>query len=267
MRIGIIGCGSIGTTLIEPLEQMDEVTGIALLDSTHEQCVELARDREKVHATRNLSEMLELVDVVVEAASQRAVFEFAEKIVLDGKDLLIMSIGALADDEFRERLFNHSNDARSGRIFLPSGAVAGVDAILSASGAAISSVELTSVKPPASLQDAARTVGMDLTGLKGQTVLFEGSARESIKLFPKNVNVAALVSLAGIGFDATSVKVIADPKTTRNTHTLVVKGDFGEMETHICNLPFPDNPRTSYLAALSALSAIKGIVLGVMIGV
>jgi aspartate dehydrogenase len=98
-------------------------------------------------------------------------------------------------------------------------------------------------------------------------VLFEGFAREAVKKFPKNINVAATLSLAGMGFDKTRVRIIVDPQISTNIHHIFVKGDFGEMVLETRNKPFPHNPKTSYLAALSAISAVKKIIDTVWIGV
>jgi len=99
-----------------------------------------------------------------------------------------------------------------------------------------------------------------------ETLLFEGSASKAVKAFPANVNVAATVSLAGIGFERTKVRVVADPSLSRNVHELTVEGEFGTFFTRVENLPSPDNPKTSYLAALSAISTLKQILSSVQIG-
>ncbi|MEE9152150.1 MAG: aspartate dehydrogenase domain-containing protein, partial [Thermoplasmata archaeon] len=109
--------------------------------------------------------------------------------------------------------------------------------------------------------------GIDLKNLSSPKTLFEGSAREAVKLFPKNVNVAATVSLAGIGFERTKVKIIADPQTNRNHHRIEVKGEFGTMVTEVNNIPFEKNPKTSRIAAQSAIAALKKIVSTYWVGV
>ena len=114
--------------------------------------------------------------------------------------------------------------------------------------------------------DYIHNIGLDLSELSEPAVVFEGSAREAVKLFPQNVNVAAAISLAGIGFDRTRVKVIADPKATRNHHTLTVSGRFGTFEMALKNYPSISNPKTSYLAGLSGIATLRNIVSGIWIG-
>jgi aspartate dehydrogenase len=109
--------------------------------------------------------------------------------------------------------------------------------------------------------------GIDVDKLVEPTVVYEGPARDAVNHFPKNLNVAATVSLLGIGLDKTKVTMIVDPSTQRNSHTVVVKGDFGEMRAETQNVPSPKNPATSYLAALSAVAAIRRILGDIWIGV
>ncbi|MDR0198372.1 MAG: DUF108 domain-containing protein, partial [Methanomassiliicoccaceae archaeon] len=109
--------------------------------------------------------------------------------------------------------------------------------------------------------------GIDVGNVKKPTVIYEGPAREAVKLFPKNVNVAAAVSIMGIGFDNTKVKIILDPDTRSNSHELIVKGEFGEMVSRTSNVPSPINPSTSHLAALSAISALKRIIRNDWVGI
>lgn len=96
--------------------------------------------------------------------------------------------------------------------------------------------------------------------------MYEGPAREAVRKFPANVNVAATLSLAGIGLDKTKVKIVADPEVKNNIHEISVQGDFGELKTRVENVPSPQNPKTSYLAALSAIATLKKITDGVEIG-
>ena len=103
--------------------------------------------------------------------------------------------------------------------------------------------------------------------IKEPTVIYSGPAREAVQEFPKNVHVAATVSLLGVGFDKTKVTIVVDPSTHSNSHELRIKGEFGEMTCHTYNVPSPDNPRTSYLAAMSAISALKRIVRNEWIGI
>ncbi len=214
-----------------------------------------------------LEELLQSVDLVVESASQNAVRFVVPKALEAGCDVMVLSVGALADEELRERLFRLA-EQNNCKLYFPSGAVAGIDGINSASAAGISSVTLTTRKPPLSLAGAphVETLGIELEKIEKETLLFEGPASEAVKAFPANVNVAATISLAGIGFEQTKVRVIADPALSRNVHEITVEGEFGKLFTRVENLPSPENPKTSYLAALSAISTLKKILSPVQIG-
>lgn len=261
MKIGIIGCGAIGSTLAKAAEEMEEVDEIYIFDKSHV-CSRMMEERlNKAISILNIEELVSKSDFIIEAASQEAVKLFGMKILESGKDMLIMSIGALVDDSFRKNLENAAKEHKC-KIYLPTGALCGIDGINSAAVTGIEEVTLITRKPPAAFEDVAyvKDKGIDLKGLTFPTTLFEGNAKEAVKLFPKNVNVAATVSLAGIGFEKTKVKIIADPKTLQNHHRIEVKGEFGTMSAEVNNLPFEKNPKTSKIAAQSAIAALKKIV-------
>lgn len=269
MRIGIIGCGFIGKTIGATLDTMPEVSEVNLIDKSYEETVNLAPGIKKarIYTIEELSSFIECSDLVIEAASQEAVFQYGHGIVGAGKDLMILSVGALSNDHFWKDITETAQRKRA-RIFVPSGAVSGIDGIGAAVVAGIDHIVLTVRKPPKglSLPEELKDLSSSLKTLKEPLVLFEGSARDAVRLFPKNVNVAATIAAAGIGFDRTIVKVIADPVITRNSHTIEVRGRFGDMTVEMSNTPSTSNPRTSYLAPLSALAMIRKIVTGVYIG-
>jgi aspartate dehydrogenase len=269
MRIGIIGCGFIGKTIGASLDRMSEVSEINLLDKSYEETVNLAPmiKKARIFTIEELSAFIEASDLIVEAASQEAVFQYGHSIVTAGRDLMILSVGALGNDVFWKDLTGTALRKKA-RIFVPSGAVSGIDGIGAAIVAGIDCIVLTVRKPPKglSLPEELKHLSARLMDLKEPLVLFEGTAREAVRLFPRNVNVAATIAVAGIGFDRTMVNVIADPVITRNSHTIEVRGRFGEMTVEMSNTPSTSNPRTSYLAPLSALAMIKKIATGVYIG-
>lgn len=222
----------------------------------------------KPRIASNISEVLEGdVELVVEAASQDAVREYGLSIIEAGKNLMVMSVGALADLELYEKL----RDAASRRkveILIPSGAIAGLDAVKAAGMAKINSVTLTSRKPPKVFVDNpyVKSKGVDLNRLTEPAVLYEGPALEACKLFPSSINVAATLSLASIGPEKVKVKIIADPRVSGNIHEVVVEGEFGKLCCITENKPTPENPKTSFLASLSALAMLKKTVEWVHIG-
>ncbi|MCD6512961.1 MAG: aspartate dehydrogenase [Thermoplasmata archaeon] len=255
MKLGIIGCGAIGTDVAMATDEMEEIDEIYLYDVVEEKAMELASKLKKAKFM-HVEEFIPKVDIVFEAASQKAVREYAEKVLEQGKNLIIMTIGTLFDDEFREHLIDVAK-RHGAKIYLPSGAVAGIDGIKAASMAGIDEVTLVTTKSPESLG----------RHLSRRTILFEGNAREAVKQFPKNINVAACLSLAGIGFDRTKVKIVADPVVKFNSHKVLAHGKFGRLRAEVENLPNPNNPKSSYLASLSAIALIKKIVSPLQIGV
>ncbi len=200
----------------------------------------------------------ESVELVIEAASREAVKAIAEKVLTAGKHMLIMSVGALSDDDLLSRLEEAARE-RNVKVYLPSGAICGLDGVKGASVEEIHSAQITSTKHPKSLTGAPFLVEnkIDISSLKESTVIFQGTAREAISGFPKNVNVAVALSLAGIGVDKTKVKIVADPNTDRTQHEIRVEGDFGELTTRVRNHVHPDNPKTSYIAALAAIRMLR----------
>jgi aspartate dehydrogenase len=268
MNIGIIGCGAIGSTLAKAAEDLEDVGEIYIFDKSHV-CSQVMENRlSKAKSILNFDELVEKSDFIVEAASQEAVELYIKKALEKGRDVLIMSVGALVDDEFRDILSKTAKEHNS-KIYLPTGALCGIDGICSAAVSGIEEVTLITTKPPEAFDeiDFVKEKGIDLRNLKTPTTIFKGNAREAVKLFPKNVNVAATVSLAGIGFEKTMVEIIADPTTSQNHHKIVAKGKFGTMTAEVNNLPFEKNPKTSKIAAHSAVAALKKKVNSLWVGV
>ena len=254
MKLGIIGCGAIGSDVAKAADTFAEISEIFLYDIDKEKESKLIKDLNK--GTRmDVKDLIDKSDTVFEAASQEAVRLFAEEVLSKGKDLIIMSIGSLFDDDLREKLGKTARDHHC-KMYLPSGAVCGIDGILSASVDVIDKVTLVTTKSPQALGRK----------IEKRTVIFRGSAREAVKQFPKNINVAANLSIAGIGFDKTLVEIVADPVATRNSHKILAHGKFGRLRAEVENMPNPNNPRSSYLASLSAIATLKRILNPIQIG-
>lgn len=254
MKFGIIGCGAIGTDVAIAADKLEEIERIFLYDIDRGSAEKLS-GKVKKSEIRNVEDFLDDVDVVFEAASQKAVNDYAEKVLRSGKDIIIMSIGSLLDDNFRLKLENIAREKKC-KIYLPSGAVCGIDGILSASVEKIYEVTLVTTKPPKALG----------TRNGKREVIFEGSARDAVKKFPKNINVAANLSIAGIGFDDTRVEIVVDPVATRNSHKILAHGKFGRLRAEVENMPNPNNPGSSYMASLSAIATLKRIINPIQIG-
>ena len=258
MNVAILGCGNIGRTIAEAIDKEADLALVALFDIDLERAHALGR-RLKIRPRvfERVDSLLEQrdIDIVVEAASQEAVRHYGVRILDSGKELMVMSVGAFIDDVLFERMKGIA-EKKGLRIYIPSGAVLGVDGLKSASMAEIGSVTLITRKNP-------KRLGVDVDR---ETVLYDGPAREGVREYPKNVNVAATLSLAGVGLDKTNLRIIADPAVDKNIHELRVKGAFGEFNVRVENLPSPENPKTSYLAALSAIATLKKISEAVQIG-
>ena len=171
---------------------------------------------------------------------------------------MIVSVGALADAEFFGRLIERAKQ-EGRRLYVPSGAIGGLDIIKAAVSGGLDECRLTTTKPPRALNGALylREQGIDLETIREATVIFEGTAAQAVRCFPQNLNVAATISLAGLGLDRTTVRIIADPAATRNVHEVFVRGNFGEATIRLVNQPSLDNPKSSYLASLSVIATLQ----------
>ncbi len=272
MRLLIIGCGSIGNVLATAAGSMEEIDRIYLTDKVEEKAKAMVNEHAKSSYIRfdddSILHAMDDVELVVEAASQEAVRKFAPICLERGRDIMVMSAGAFESDALRERCFELSKKKR-GRLFIPSGAVCGTDGLRSAASSQIDEVRLITTKGPEIFRNVPYLIDkkIDLGSLTEPTVLYDGPAREVLRLFPKNINVAATVSMLGVGFEKTRITLVCDPDTRTNSHLLIAKGPFGEIRAETNNTPFPTNPSTSYLAALSAVAALKSIVANRWIGV
>lgn len=262
--IGIVGCGAIGKALLRAVESGKLAVRVAGVTSRTEKSA-----RDFVAAFKNpppylsRSDLISAADLIVEAAGGAAVPELAKKTFAAGKDLMVISVGALLDDP---DIIAESR--RTGcRLYVPSGAIAGLDGIKSASVGQITHVTHTTRKPPLGLEGAPYLIerGISLAGLQEEKEVFSGSARAACRGFPANVNVTAAVSLAGIGPDQTRVRIFAVPGLTRNCHDIEVEGEFGRLHVHIENVP-SENPKTGKLTALSIIRAVQDAVDTVRIG-
>lgn len=255
MRIGVIGAGAIGRCLVEAVR-----AGQA---GEHRVVVVAARSPERAlpgvpFTTDPLSLPRYGAELAVEAASQAAVRDYVIPLLAAGLDVLVMSVGALADPAFAARVRDAARHAGR-RVYIPSGALGGLDALKAGLLSGLEAVELTSTKPPAALQGAPYFAEHPVAWhtITGPTVVYEGPAIEAVRYFPQNVNVAAVLSLAGLGPERTWVRIVADPAATTNQHVVRARGGFGTLEVALSNLPSPDNPKTSWLAALSAIAMLR----------
>lgn len=263
MRVGIIGGGSIARLFLERIRRGDlgraRVVAIAGRGE-RSRGKQLAKAFRVPYVTGLKALLAAKPDVVVEAAAHDAVREYGEPLLRKGVALIVLSCGALCDDALRKKLERAA--VRSGALLsVPSGGIGGLDALKAACVAGVDEVTIVVTKPPAAWKGIAyvEKLGVDLDGLREPRVLFEGTARAGVPLFPANVNIAAVLSMAGIGFDRTRLKVVADPALRHNTHYIEVKGRTGNFSIKLENVPAPDNPKTAWLACYSALVALKSV--------
>jgi aspartate dehydrogenase len=199
-------------------------------------------------------------DAVVEAASHEAVRQHLVPLLRAGISVVVLSAGALADRALHEAAEAAAQAGRA-RLLVPSGGIGGLDALNAACIAGVDEVSIQVAKPPVAWKGIAyvQGLGIDLDRLAAAQVLFEGPAREGVPHFPQNVNIAAVLSLAGIGMDRTRLRVLADPALKVNTHTIRVSGRTGRFTIVLENVPTPENPKTSWLACCSAVDALRAL--------
>jgi aspartate dehydrogenase len=267
VRIGIIGCGTIGSRIAGHIDRKFKGKAVltALSDINPETAQRLAVSLGQEPRILKADKLIKTVDLVIEAASAGCSAEIAKKALSSGKDVMIMSTGGLLKDY--KDIFAMA-EKKKARLYLPSGAICGLDGLKGAKYSKIRKVTLTTRKPPEGFKGAPYVIKnkIDLGSIKKDRVLFEGNAIKAMQGFPANINVAATLSLCGIGPKKTKVKIIASPSIKRNVHEVEAEGDFGKFIARTENEPSPGNPKTSYMAILSAIATLEGIMGKVKIG-
>lgn len=251
MKIGLIGCGNIGQFLLEALNVRKVIPDYRLVSVYGRPGRDVSAVVQDFHvkAYDDFQSFLESdIDLVIEAANIEAVKDMAPRVIRNGKDLVIVSVGALADADFYREI-KELCEEKGTKILIPSGAIGGLDILKAAMATQqLDFVSITTRKPPKALSKPS---------LELEEIVFEGPASEAIEQFPQNINVSIILSIVGLGSQQTNVKIIADPKVDKNNHYIEAKGAFGSVKINIENHPMPSNPKTSYLAALSVLSTLK----------
>jgi len=268
LRIGIVGCGAIGTSLAKVISRdfTTQAKLTSLYDIDKNKAWGLARKlKTKALVSPRLDYLIKRSDLVIEAASVKSSLFIAKDALNKGRDIMIMSVGGVVAHVHQLSRLAKRNQAK---VYIPSGAVCGIDALKAAAQKKIKKIVLTTHKHPKSLSniDYVRQKGIRLDKISQDTVLFSGNARQAMRLFPQNINVAGVLSLAGIGQARTQVKIIASPSTKRNIHQVCVESDAGRIITRVENIVHPDNPKTSFLAVLSAVAMLRQILQPVRVG-
>lgn len=254
-RILIVGYGAIGRMLADALmrDEARQTVIAVLLKPGSPSIAALPRDIETLTDADRIAAFEP--DLVVEAAGHGAVRDVVPHCLALGLPTLLSSIGALHDDALREWLIGLAS-AHGGRILLPSGALGALDYVRAARAAPDLSLAYESRKPAAAWTAELAASGRNPDDLTEPLTLFAGSARQAAAAYPQNLNVAAALALAGVGFDDITVTVTCDPQADGNTHLVRAKSMFGTMEVSIANAPSPDNPKTSWIVAQALLAAV-----------
>ncbi|MDB2548401.1 aspartate dehydrogenase [Paracoccaceae bacterium] len=261
-RVGIIGFGAIAQDLVTILCAEGPAPRLAILvrsgrESTTREVLSSKGLPDGALITSNLDEWLDPVpDVVAECAGHGAVDSYGQAVLNAGADLVIASVGALADAALFDRLRNAAENS-GGQVIIPSGAIGGLDVLSVARLSGLVSVDYTGRKPPLAWAGTPAEDTYDLSALDAPTVIFKGTAREAATSYPKNANVAATLALAGLGMDHTGAMLIADPTITENVHEFRVISNAVEATLRLVGKPSPRNPKTSQTTALSIARAVQ----------
>ncbi|MDD2703144.1 MAG: aspartate dehydrogenase [Candidatus Omnitrophica bacterium] len=269
LKIGIVGCGAIGGSLAKIIKR--DFAGRAFVAAVYDIADGKAADLSKRLcgsgrlAAGTLKQLIARSDLVIEAASAAHSREIARQALGARKDIMIMSVGGIVSHAAELRRLAQKNGSR---VFIPSGAIAGIDGLKASGGVTVKKVILTTRKHPRSFAGVRyiQDKKIDLEAVTKDTVLFSGSAKDATVLFPQNINVAAVLSLAGIGAAKTEVRIIASPDTRNNIHEIEIESSAGKIFTRTENVLHPENPKTSYLAVLSAAAALRQIIEPVRVG-
>jgi aspartate dehydrogenase len=255
LRVAIVGLGAIGRKVAQALDQ--GIAGLALV-AVSAQNPEKHRGwlagLTKPPAVLPIEALVDVADIVVECAPGKLVRSIVAPFVTSGKSAVVVSVGALLDNEDLIELARRNG----GQIVVPTGALIGLDAVTAAAVGTIHSVRMVTRKPPLGLAGAPYIVehNIDIEGITEPLRVFEGTARDAAKGFPANLNVAVALSLAGIGPDRTTLEIWADPTVTRNTHRVEVESDSARFSMSIENIP-SENPKTGMITALSVIACLR----------
>ncbi|MDD5347395.1 MAG: aspartate dehydrogenase [Candidatus Omnitrophica bacterium] len=269
LKIGIVGCGAIGSSLARTIagDFKKAARLAALYDIDPHKAATLSHmlSGGSRLAVKDLEGLILRSNLVIEAAHAHASYDIAARTLARGKDVMVMSVGGIVEhSRALERLARRTGT----RVYIPSGAISGIDALKAANVGRVRAVTLTTRKHPLSFRGVKyiEQRAVNLAKIRTDTVLFSGSARRAMKLFPQNVNVAGILSLAGIGPEKTRVRIIASPRAKKNIHEIEIQAEAGTIFTRTENILHPENPKTSYLAVLSAVAALRQIVRPVRVG-
>lgn len=267
MRIGILGCGAIGSRIAKSIRcELKNVCHLSgLYDIEQDKAKQLGKELKLRNVVKSsLFDLIKNCDCMIEAVSASETRPMIRQALEAKKHVLAMSVGKLLDSQ---DLFSLAHQ-KGCSLLIPSGALAGIDAVKAASLIGIKEITLTTRKPPRGFKDNPylRRKGINLSEIKKETVLFEGNVERAVKFFPQNINVAATLALASSAKSKLFIRILTSPQYTMNSHEVELIGDFGRIVTRTDNVVCPDNPKTSYLAVLSGIQTLKQFCMGVWVG-
>lgn len=270
LRVAILGCGTIGQFVLDYLAdgKLPECEPVAVYLRSPESKGRKHLESRKIPWVTDLEKLLGFApNVVVEAATQEAVEAMGPKILSSGIDFIPLSLGAFVDPNLMETMMQAAGQGGS-RLHIPSGGIGALDALQTALLGGVNKVTMITRKHSATWKGipAVDKMGLDLDNLTEPVLLFEGPARECMKKYPQSINIGAALSIAGIGFDKTIIKIYADPRVKYNTHEINWEGFTGKVTVVFENVPVPTNPKTSYQACFSALFILKNMTGPTIIG-
>ncbi|WP_370680136.1 aspartate dehydrogenase [Comamonas sp. GB3 AK4-5] len=263
LRVALVGCGAIGSEVLQRLSQEPGLAGLR---------VDWVLARQPRPATQALlarhAPAAQLVsalpadampDLLVECAGHAAIASHVLPALRRGIPCLVVSVGALGTPGLVEQLADAAQQGRT-RVQLLAGAIGAIDALAAAREGGLDSVTYTGTKPALAWTGTPAEALCDLQGLQQPVCFFSGSAREAARQFPRNANVAATVALAGLGLDATQVRLVAHPHSQENVHQIQAHGAFGRLALELAGQPLAANPKTSALTVFSVLRALRNAV-------
>ena len=264
-KVAVGGLGAIGAVLAKKLDEgIPGLTLVAVSGRDIAKAERFVATLRKPVPVLPLNKLAEVADIVVEAAPSSVMDEIAIPTLKAGRWLVMSSVGAL----MRSPHYVDLAKEHGGRIFCPTGALIGLDAMLAAREGTVHSIKMVTRKPPGGLEGAPYLVAnnISLKGITEPTRVFAGTAVEAIKGFPANVNVAVALGLAGVGPDQTNIEIWADPGVDRNIHRIEVEADSARFSMMIENVPSEENPRTGKITALSVIALLRKMVAPLAVG-